>query len=327
MSLGGLIGAALKGGGEGYATAAKSEMEQQQKLDYAKQIAELQTQKELLIDAEKRKRNIADIEPTAKATANANLAVAPTNAAAAVATRKGTAQGLLDSNVPGLEAEVGQREFDANKQLNTDKAVQGGKDAAAGQVAKTNTPGYTSSVASESEAKSAGQIKAAEIGAAPHWAQLKRPSIQTDGDGNYFALSWDPKTNKTTAAPITGADGKPLKGPKDLDSRTKMLVEAELADIKSDLDPDSRAQKIQNVRDLLSGKTSASGGPSADDPLGLRSGTSAASSAVPGRPYYNTPLADLQRMATKPRGVSSDEANAARAEINARKGESRMSAY
>ena len=49
--------------------------------------------------------------------------------------------------------------------------------------------------------------------------------------------------------------------------------------------------------------------------------------AVPGRPLYNAPLATLKRLANKPNGVSTDEANQARAELQARQGESRMSTF
>lgn len=46
--------------------------------------------------------------------------------------------------------------------------------------------------------------------------------------------------------------------------------------------------------------------------------------AVAGRPFYDAPRNELQRMASKPRGVSTDEANAARAELESRKGDQRM---
>ena len=64
------------------------------------------------------------------------------------------------------------------------------------------------------------------------------------------------------------------------------------------------------------------GAGAADQILG---GGAAAAPGVSGRQYYDTPRAELERMASKPRGVSTDEANAARAELDARKGESRMS--
>lgn len=53
---------------------------------------------------------------------------------------------------------------------------------------------------------------------------------------------------------------------------------------------------------------------------------SAATPEVEGRPLYNTSMSELQRMAKKPRGVSTAEANDALAELEARKGEPRMSA-
>lgn len=56
----------------------------------------------------------------------------------------------------------------------------------------------------------------------------------------------------------------------------------------------------------------------------------AAGSAIPvnvqGRPLYNESTADLTRMAKRPKGVSTAEAAEAQAELDARKGESRMSA-
>ena len=54
---------------------------------------------------------------------------------------------------------------------------------------------------------------------------------------------------------------------------------------------------------------------------------SASEVKVPGRPFYNSNMQDLQRMANKPKGVSSAEANAAVAELQARKGEPRMSSF
>jgi hypothetical protein len=53
---------------------------------------------------------------------------------------------------------------------------------------------------------------------------------------------------------------------------------------------------------------------------------SAATTAVDGRPLYNKSMSELQSMAKKPRGVSTAEANDAQAELEARKGEPRMSA-
>lgn len=47
---------------------------------------------------------------------------------------------------------------------------------------------------------------------------------------------------------------------------------------------------------------------------------------VPGRPFYNESNFKLQAIARKPRGVSQEEANAARDELERRRGEARMSA-
>ena len=48
---------------------------------------------------------------------------------------------------------------------------------------------------------------------------------------------------------------------------------------------------------------------------------------VPGRPLYNADMRSLEAMARKPRGISSAEANDAAAELEARKGESRIQGF
>lgn len=71
-------------------------------------------------------------------------------------------------------------------------------------------------------------------------------------------------------------------------------------------------------------------GPSAlDKAIAERTKGGAGGSTTPevsGRPLYNKSMSELQSMAKKPRGVSTAEANDAQAELEARKGESRMSA-
>lgn len=56
-------------------------------------------------------------------------------------------------------------------------------------------------------------------------------------------------------------------------------------------------------------------------------GPAGAPAAVPGRPFYDADSRELQRVARKPRGVSTEEANAARLELEQRQNEPRMSAY
>jgi hypothetical protein len=69
---------------------------------------------------------------------------------------------------------------------------------------------------------------------------------------------------------------------------------------------------------ILEALRKATGGGGEAAPGGVR---------VPGRPLYEAPTPQLQQMARKPRGVSSQEAAAAMDELERRKGESRMSAY
>jgi hypothetical protein len=59
---------------------------------------------------------------------------------------------------------------------------------------------------------------------------------------------------------------------------------------------------------------------------GASGGANPAAPQVAGRPFYNTSISDLQKLAKRPKGVSTAEANAAADELEARKGESRMSA-
>lgn len=66
----GLIGAALKGAGEGYATYAKGELENQQKLEYQKQILQMQEEKDRRIaeftadlGVKTKKREIEEVDP------------------------------------------------------------------------------------------------------------------------------------------------------------------------------------------------------------------------------------------------------------------------
>lgn len=58
-----------------------------------------------------------------------------------------------------------------------------------------------------------------------------------------------------------------------------------------------------------------------------KAGKTSAPAVDPRRPLYNASNADLQRLAKKPRGVSTEEANAAFAELQARKGEGRLSSF
>ncbi len=50
-------------------------------------------------------------------------------------------------------------------------------------------------------------------------------------------------------------------------------------------------------------------------------------SKVPGRPFFDTSTAELRRASSKPKGVSTEEANAARAELDARNGEGRIRSF
>lgn len=158
--LGGLISAALKGAGEGYTTYAKGELENQQKLDYQKQIMQMQEEKELRVDEIMRGRNISDIGKKAGAEAQAKLDTAPTLAAAENAREKAQLQGAMDSGLPQLRAKSATANYDANRDLvvkqNKDKAT----DDATAQVTKTGTAGYLASLRDETGAKESSSSRA-----------------------------------------------------------------------------------------------------------------------------------------------------------------------
>lgn len=152
--LGGLIAGALKGAGEGYAIYAKGEMENQQRLDYAAKILELQEERDKRVEEWK-----ATQLPQMRA--KGDLAAAPTAAQARVAGIQAETQGLLDANVPELTAQLEDRKYSAGRPLAEKKAVDTGKDAASTVGARVGTEGYLRNVETEERAKSAGAIEVA----------------------------------------------------------------------------------------------------------------------------------------------------------------------
>lgn len=245
--LGGLIAGALKGGADAMGDVAKMEYQGQQKMDYAKQLSDMEEQKLLRIDEAKRNRDITDIGR--KATAEA--AAAPIIAKGQVGGQVAGAQATLDSNLPELKANVASKEFEANRLLESKKATEAGKNEATKQTSKTSNPDYIKSITLEDYAKSAGERSVAGISAGVQREALSKPSIQQDTEGNYYASTWDPKTKKLTSDALLGPDGKQLKGPKDLDQRTSALANAMLADLKTELDPDIRKNTIAGIKTLL----------------------------------------------------------------------------
>ena len=61
MNFGGLIAGALGGAAKGYEKYAESELKKQQQADLARQLSEIEEQKELRVDEIKRNRDLRDI--------------------------------------------------------------------------------------------------------------------------------------------------------------------------------------------------------------------------------------------------------------------------
>lgn len=276
----GLLSAALKGAGEGYSTYAKGELENQQKVDYQKQILAMQEEKDLRIDEIRRTRDVADIGRKATAEANAKVATAPINARAEVAGKVAT---LDEEQNAGLYKRQGDANL-ARVEAETPALIAGarakGQAEGAGQIAKTAVPGYKESIELEDLAKSAGERSVANINRSAQRDATMKPTIQQDANGQYYAITYDPATKGTTTKAILGPDGQPLKGPKDLDARTKSMVDALLTQARGEIDPEARKASVDQALLLLqggpapagkAGAASAAGAPPAAAVRALRS--------------------------------------------------------
>lgn len=240
--LGGIIAGALSGGAKAVSEVGDYGMQQQAKIDYAKAITDMQTEKELLIDATRRDRDVADIGRRTDATARADAAAAPIRAAGVVAGEVAGIDAATAAGLPQKKANLARADFEANKGLATDKAKEEGKNAAAGQKAKTDVPGFLDSLAKEDMAKSAGERSVANISAnAPKVTQLADGTFGVVTGGKLTSYLTDPQT------------GERLKGTRDLDARTKAMVDALLLDAKTELDPDVRKGIVDQAITLLNG--------------------------------------------------------------------------
>ncbi len=121
----------------------------------------------------------------------------------------------------------------------------------------------------EDMAKSAGERSVAGISAASRRDEIMKPSITQAADGTYYTAVYDPTSKSMTTAVLNGPDGKPLKGTRDLDARTKAMVEALLLGARGEIDPDARNKAVQDAIKLLEGTGGArtSGAQSAGTPL------------------------------------------------------------
>jgi len=255
MGLGGIIAGAMSGAAKGFGEVADYQIQQQQKIDYAKMVSDMQAEKELLIDQTKRDRDVTDIGRKTLATANAEADAAPIRAKGVVAGEVAGIDAANTAGLPGKKAAFARTEFEANKPLEADKATEAGKNEGKKQTAKTNVPGFLQSLEREDMAKSAGERSVANISAnAPKVTQLADGTFGVVTGGKLTSYLTDPET------------GEKLKGAKDLDSRTKAMVDALLLDAKATLDPDERKAIVDQAITLLNGGQAPSRDNSAQRP-------------------------------------------------------------
>lgn len=280
--LGGLIAGALTGAAKGVGEASDVMLGQQNKLDLAKAMSDMEEQKLIRLDENKRGKDIDDIGRKATATA----AAAPIVARGAVAGQVATETETANSGLPALQAtnKVASQVADltATKNANLDQLradadadrlkaiadatvkkgvpaaqaavtaatlaadqpneITKAKNAATAKVAQVKVPGFLDAIAMEDVAKAAGQRSVANIAA-------NAPKVSALADGTFAVV-----TGGKVTSYLTDPDTKErIKGPKDLDSRTTAMVNALLLDAKSDLDPDSRKQTVRQAIDLIQG--------------------------------------------------------------------------
>lgn len=280
--LGGLIAGALTGAAKGIGEASDVMLAQQNKLDLAKAMSDMEEEKLLRMDDVKRGRDISGIGKTAQATADAAPIVAIGNVAGQVATEEAvTSSDLLkkqannkvagqvanlnatktagvDKMMADAEAEKELAILDAkiNKGVPQKQAtlktatlkadepnvIQESTVTAKAKVAQVKVPGFLDAIAKEDVAKSAGNRSVANITA-------NAPKISALADGT-FAVTQGGKVTSYLTDPVTK---EKIKGPKDLDSRTTAMVNALLLDAKADLDPDSRKETVRQAIDLIRG--------------------------------------------------------------------------
>lgn len=159
--LAGLIGAAaggIKGAADAYSMGAKSEFDNQQKVNLSQQLLDMEEQKALRVDEITRSRNIADVPKMATAQAEAAPIVAKGTVAGQVAgaqaVKDSGLQNLLASNeaaginakatagVPEAEAALKAKQLVAGKANVTEAASQTGAANATQFNAEVGAPGY-----------------------------------------------------------------------------------------------------------------------------------------------------------------------------------------
>ena len=169
--LGGLIAGALGGAAKGYTQMAEGELQNQQRLDFQREISKMEEERLLRIDEIKRNRDVDDIGRRTSAQATADAAAAPVRAQGEATAAPIKAQGEVagavakidaatTAGLPAKKASYERAEFEAGKPLATDRATFQGQTEGAAYAAKVNAPGYTAAKAKDTAAGESSATKA-----------------------------------------------------------------------------------------------------------------------------------------------------------------------
>lgn len=178
MALGGLLASVMKSGGGAYADIAKGEYEKQGRIDYAKQISEMEKEKQLYIDKITRERNIADIPLRTAATAEANLAAAPLIGRATAATSAAQLQEETDSGTTELRRSIKANDIMAETKARSAAEMASTKEQAADTKFTSALRTLNDAKASESERNNAAR-SAINLGLERVVADLRRKLSNT----------------------------------------------------------------------------------------------------------------------------------------------------
>lgn len=169
--LGGLIAGALGGAAKGYTQMAEGELQNQQRLDFQREISKMEEERLLRIDEIKRNRDVTDIGRRTSAQATADAAAAPVRAqgeaAAAPIRARGEVAGAVakideatNVGLPQKKADYERTEFTAGAPLRSDQATERGTLEGQAFTAKVNAPGYTAAKARDTAAGESSASKA-----------------------------------------------------------------------------------------------------------------------------------------------------------------------
>jgi hypothetical protein len=254
--LGGIIAGALKGASDSYGEYSKSQLDQRQKIDLQQRLLDMAEEKERRISEFKEDQRVSGIGRTAEAEAKA----APIKVKGEVAAELAKLDESGKAGLPEAQGKYVMRQLDAKAPAIEKEALIKSKAEASGQVAKTSVAGYVDSIAKEDYAKSAGERSVAGISQQTQREASSKPNITQAADGTYYVGVWDSKSKTMSTSVLTDPKGEPLKGTRDLDARTKAMVDAKLIDARAELDPDSRKAIIAEVTELLGGSKGGAGG-------------------------------------------------------------------